>query len=246
MVVRDLLTRGLLVGLLAGVVAFGVAEALGEPQVSRALAVESQLYLQAHRAPDQTLVSRDVQSTFGLATGVLVIGTAFGGLLALAFAFAHGRVGRIRPRLTAAVVAAAGFSAFYLVPFLKYPPNPPSVGQPSTIGHRSDLYFGLVLISVLSTAAAIVLARRLTPRLGGWNATLVAFAAFVAVTAVVFAVMPGVSEVPFALPPATLWRFRMASLATQFALWATIGLAFGALTERSPAGRRRAALDALR
>jgi hypothetical protein len=246
MAVRQLLTRGLLVGLLAGVVAFGVAEMLGEPQVSRAIAVQTQLYQQEHRAPDPVLVSRDVQSTFGLATGVLAIGLALGGLFALAFAFAHGRIARVRPRVTSVLVATAGFAAVYLVPFLKYPANPPSVGQPSTIGHRSDLYFGLILISVLSTTGAIILARTLTRRFGGWSATLIALAGFLAVVGVVFVLMPGVDEAPFALPATTLWRFRLASLATQFALWATIGLAFGALTERSPANRRQQALDALR
>src|SRR5579864_1782425 len=109
MAVRDLLIRGLLVGLFAGLVALGVAEVLGEPQVSRAIAVEAQLYRQEHRPADPVLVSRDVQSTLGLATGVLVIGAALGGLFALAFAFAYGRIGRLRPRVTAVVVAAAGF-----------------------------------------------------------------------------------------------------------------------------------------
>ncbi len=157
MVVRDLLVRGLLVGLLAGVVAFGVAELLGEPQVNRAIVVETRIDQQLVRQPAPAIVSRAIQSSVGLATGVLVLAATFGGLFALAFAFAYGRIGRAGARVTAVLVAAAGFCAIYLVPFLKYPANPPSVGQPSTIDHRTELYFAMVLISVLTMIGAIVL-----------------------------------------------------------------------------------------
>jgi hypothetical protein len=246
MSVRDLLIRGLLAGLIAGVFALGVAEMLGEPQVSRAIAVETQLYQQEHETPDPVIVTRDVQSTVGLATGVLAIGAALGGLFALAFAFAYGRVGQVGPRSTALGIAGAGFVAMYLIPFLKYPANPPSIGQPSTLDHRTGLYFGLMLISVLTMIGAVSWGRSLAGRFGAWNAALITAAAFLAVTTAVFIVMPGLNEVPAAFPATTLWRFRMASLATQLTLWTTIGLVFGALTERSPANRRRDTLEAFR
>jgi Probable cobalt transporter subunit (CbtA) len=66
-------------------------------------------------APGPELVSRAVQSGVGLLTGVVVYGTAFGGLFALAFAFAYQRIGRLNARGTAALV---------LVPQLKYPSTP--------------------------------------------------------------------------------------------------------------------------
>ena len=64
-------------------------------------------------------------------------GLALGGLFALAFAFAYGRVARASPRATALWLAAAAFVVVYLVPFLKYPANPPAVGDPDTIGRRT-------------------------------------------------------------------------------------------------------------
>jgi predicted cobalt transporter CbtA len=50
---------------------------------------------------------------------------------------------------------------------------------------------------------------------------------------IAYLVLPGVNEVPRDFPAAVLWRFRLASLGTQAVLWATLGLVFGALTERS-------------
>ena len=75
---------------------------------------------------DAELVSR-AQSGLGLFIGVVVYSAAFGGLFALAFAFAYGRMTR-RLRGTAALLAALAFVALYLMPSLKYPANPPSVG----------------------------------------------------------------------------------------------------------------------
>lgn len=50
--------------------------------------------------------------------------------------------------------------------------------------------------------------------------------------AIAYLVLPGVDEVPGNFPATVLWRFRLASLGTQTVLWTTLGLAFGALTER--------------
>ena len=48
-----------------------------------------------------------------------------------------------------------------------------------------------------------------------------------------------VDEVAGGFPATLLWRFRLASLGTQAVLWTTLGLLFGALTERSLQDRRR-------
>jgi predicted cobalt transporter CbtA len=235
---RDLLVRGLLAGVLASVLAIGFAEVFGEPQIDRAISVEDRIAQQAGRAPEAPIVSRAVQRTLGLAIGVLTIGTALGGLFALAFAFAYGRLPLRSPRATALVLATAGFVAVFLVPYLKYPANPPSVGNPDTIGHRTALYFGMMALSAAAAVGAVVLAHRLVARFGGWDGTLLALGAFVAVVAVAYVAMPGVNEVPTQFPAVTLWRFRVAALGTQLVIWAGLGLIFGGLSDRRHATRR--------
>ena len=231
--VGSLILRGLFVGFVAGLLAFGCAKFIGEPQVDRAIAFEAQMDAAKGEAPDPEIVSRKVQSTIGLLTGVLVYGTAIGGLFALVFAFASGRVGRIGPRGLAALLALAGFLAIILVPQLKYPANPPSVGDPETIGPRTALFFVMIAASIASMVGAVNLGLHLKRRLGAWNATLTAAAAFVVVIAVVQLLLPDVNEVPEDFPAVVLWRFREASFAIQIVLWAGIGLGFGWLTERS-------------
>ncbi|MGW5781182.1 CbtA family protein [Streptomyces sp. NPDC003863] len=254
--VRSLLVRGMLAGLIAGLFAFAVAYAVGEPSVNGAIAVEEAKAageapaghgshaghgggtVAVESAEEEEGFSRSTQSTFGLATGVLVYGVALGGIASLAFSFALGRIGRFSPRATAALTAAAAFTTVYLVPFLKYPATPPAVGNPDTIGKRTTLFFLMILLSVLLGIAALIAGRRLAPRLGNWNATLAAGAGFVAVTAVAFAVLPGNEDsVAAGFPAGLLWDFRLASLAIQAVLWAVFGIAFGVFAQKVLAPR---------
>ena len=114
--VTSLLVRGLLAGLVAGLLAFGFARIFGEPQVDRAIAFEQAIEHARHEAPAPELVSRDTQAGIGLFTGIVVYGVALGGLFSLAFAAAYGRVAALSPRATAALLALLGFLAVVLVP----------------------------------------------------------------------------------------------------------------------------------
>jgi predicted cobalt transporter CbtA len=258
----QLLLRGMLVGVVAGLLAFGFAKVFGEPQVDRAIAFEEQHghgdHAEHHHdqagphdhadhdnhaanasgEPAETeLVSRTTQSGLGLLSGVVVYGAAMGGLFALVFAFANGRVGAIGPRATAALLALGAFVAIVLVPAIKYPPNPPAVGSPDTIGARTAYFFMMLALSIATLSASVGLVRRLQRSLGAWNAAFVGGAAFILVIALVQLALPEINEVPREFSAVVLWRFRVASLGMQLMLWTTIGLMFGALTERAAAKR---------
>ncbi|MFD0905117.1 CbtA family protein [Actinomadura sediminis] len=231
---RRLLVRGMLAGLAAAAVALVVAWIYGEPRVADAIAFEEAAARAAGGHPhEEEVVSRTAQRTVGLITAVGVYGVAVGGLFAIAFAFAQGRLGALGARATAAVVAAAGFVALVLVPSLKYPATPPAVGDPETIGGRTALYFGMAALGVLATAAALIVGRRLVPRLGAWNATIVTVIGFVVLIAVANRLTPDPDALPDGFPATVLWDFRIASLGIQLALWATLGLLFGFLSERA-------------
>lgn len=226
--VRALLVRGMLAGLAAGVLALVVAYLLGEPRVDSAIAFED-----AHsHEHEMEVVSRSLQSTAGLATGVLVFGVAVGGIAALAFCVALGRIGAFGPRATAMLLAGGALLTVYVVPFLKYPANPPSVGDPGTIGKRSTLYVLMIVLSVLLAVAAVIFGKRLAPRLGNWNATVAAVVGFGVVVGLAYAFLPTVNEVPKDFPAPLLWQFRVASLAIQITLWSAFGLIFGHLAQR--------------
>jgi putative cobalt transporter subunit CbtA len=239
---RALLVRGMLAGVLAGLVALVFAAAFGEPQVAAAIRVE-----EAHAAAGEAgaePVSRLVQSTVGLGLAIIVFGAAVGGVFGLAFGFLYGRLGASGARATGARatalgVAATGFVAGSLVPFLKYPANPPGVESSLGMRERTALYFLVLLIAVLVAIGALIAGRSLVARWGAWNGAIAASLGFVVIVTVIGAVLPGAPSQGEGFPPELLWRFRVASLGTQAALWVALGLVFGALTER--AERRDAA-----
>jgi len=244
MTTGSLLWRGMVVGFVAALLSFALLKTVGEPALDRAIAFETamdQAKAKAEVARGEhpgpiveapELVSRHVQAGIGLFTGVTVYNIAFGGLFALAFAICYGRIGDWSPRVTAGVLALSGFLAIYAVPIIKYPANPPSIGNPDTIGIRTAIYFGMMLLSFASMIAAWNVRNRLVDQLGAWNATLVGAAVYL-VAVVIFALaMPPLNEVPEGFPAVVLWQFRMASLGAQAIMWTVLGLGFGAWVER--------------
>lgn len=255
MTVKVLLVRGLVVGLVAGLVGFVFARLLGEPQVRKAIQFESFIDDKVkHLAPTAELVTRPIQGNYGLATGTLVFGVAIGGIFALVFAVANGRIGGLSARATALVIAVLGLVSVYVVPNLKYPANPPSVGSPDTIERRTWLYLLMIVVSIVFMIAAVVIRQHLVDRAGGWNATILVATGYLAVMAICYVALPGVNEVPqqgihgvvraittdgVTFPPQVLWRFRVASFGVQALVWVTIGLGFGAWTDHKIRQLRR-------
>lgn len=248
---RAFLVRGLIAGLLAGFAAFAVAYVVGEPHVDRAIAIEESSSAPAdHHGDagsaaaahshdgDAAVVSRQDQSTWGLATGTVTIGVTIGGILALVAAGAMGRLGKLSPTVSTTLVGAIGYVAVVLVPFLKYPATPPAVGSGDTIDERTALYFTFLLVSVATAAVCTVLVSKLLDARGVQTAVLIGAGTYVAVVVVVGALLPTVDEIGD-FPGDVLWDFRVASLLTLTALWATVTIVLTALIGRLHAEHAR-------
>jgi hypothetical protein len=266
--VRALVLRGAAVGALGGLLAYLFAWVFAEPAIQAAIdyeagrsEAEAAIAAAAGEVPNgegPELFSRAVQGNVGLGVGVVAFGVAVGLFFAVAYCMAYGRTGNLRPGPLALLMALGGFLMLFLVPFVKYPANPPAVGDHDTIRDRAALWLLMVVVAVVCTVAAVWLGQRLRPRYGTSNATLLACAAFVVVIGAVMAALPALGELsmhaahgggaftetPQPLRDAAgaivypgfdadvLWRFRVASIGAQAILWATIGLAFAPLAER--------------
>jgi len=258
---KQIIGRGLLAGALAGVLAFVFARIFVEPVIDRAIAFEDGVGA-AHEAMHgghehgAEVFTRGVQANIGMGFGVLAFSVAMGALFAVVFAVTYGRVGNISARLLSIYVAGGMLLSLYVVPALKYPANPPAVSLDETIRQRTLLYLLMVVASALLMVAAVYLGRQLTARLGAWNATLAAGAAYLVAMGMVMLVMPTIDETPGPLrddagtivlpgfPAADLYEFRLYGLLTQVIIWATIGLVFGELASRLLDGRKRESVAA--
>lgn len=262
---KQIIGRGILAGALAGVLAFIWAKVLIEPIVGRAIDFEDGVGA-AHEAMEHAhgghshgeggeVFTRGIQSNIGMGFGVLAFSVAMGALFAVVFCVVYNRT-TISTRALSVLTAGGMLVSLWVVPALKYPPNPPAVSLDETIQQRTLLYLLMVVISAALFVAAIYLRGSLLTRLGAWNATLAAAGAYVVAVAVVMLVLPTIDETPGPLrdaagniifggfPADDLYEFRLFALGTQVVMWATIGLVFAALASRLLDGKRQEQLTA--
>ena len=152
---KKLIVRGVFAGAVAGVLAFIFARIFAEPVITQAINYESgrdAVIAALDKAagvpvppPGPDIFSRTIQANVGIGVGMIAFGAAMGALFAVAYALCLGRVGNVRPRSLALLLAGGGFLGVYLVPFVKYPANPPSIGHPETIQQRGGYYLLMVL-----------------------------------------------------------------------------------------------------
>lgn len=217
------LLRGLLAGVAAGLLTGLVALLFAEPTLDAAIALEE--------AGADELFTRGEQKA-GLVLGLVLVGLALGALLALAYRVLPDDL-RARPWTRSLALAAGGFAAIYLVPFLRYPANPPGVGDESTLDARTSAYLLCIALGVAVLSASVAASRALARRgLPGWQRQPVVAVVAVGVIATAYALMPpaaGVGDVPADL----VWDFRLRSLGLQVLFYATLGAVFGALAERA-------------
>ena len=157
-------------------------------------------------------------------------------MFSVLFALANGRMGSLGPQQTSVLLAVMSYVTVFVVPALKYPPNPPSIGEPETIlvPHR-DLFPAAGDLG-RGDHRRWLLRQRLVAQYGTWYASLVAAGAYAIVIGAFYLILPNINEVPDGFPAATLYDFRLASLGIQAVLWGSIGVIFGYVVERTMEG----------
>jgi predicted cobalt transporter CbtA len=232
------MAAGLLAGLLAGLFALIVAE----PLLDQAIGMEQRTHQEGQDSATHThedegdVFSRSTQKV-GLFFATGLSGVLVGGLFGLVFAYFRGRMDSESDWIRSLSLAAALFAGAVLVPFLKYPANPPTVGDPDTIGARAVAYFAMVGLSLLAMLAAWYISKLLRER--GVSAPVRQVAVGLGLVIVLIGLLVGLPATtdPGEFPAGLLWNFRLSSLGTQLVLWAGLAALFGLLCER--ANRRK-------
>jgi len=215
--------RGALAGVIAGIIGFVFARIVAEPVINQSIDYESgrdeilgKLNEVAEGMPGMDgpeIFSRTVQSTVGIATGVIAFSAAMGALVAVAYVALHGRV-HVRPRNLVWMIVGFGFLGVYLLPFFKYPANPPAIGHDFTIVTRGHLYLAMVAGSLILLGLAVYLFRVLVRRFSTGIAVALSTAVFAVVFAALISVLPSLGDLPANVEETSQFGFARAATET--------------------------------
>jgi hypothetical protein len=226
----SILKLAVVAGLIAGAVISGFHTLLIEPYIERAIAIE-EIHSQAHgEAHEEPVVDRPTQR-WGLVLGFILYGAIWGLLFGVLIYLTQGW------RPTTWSIVRYGFVLAVLVgwsvalfPFLKYPANPPGVGEPDTVGYRQALYVGFIALSIIGSGLAMGLFRLLNRprtatapagRSGLWIAVF-----YLIYAAAIYTILPTNPD-PIEMPAELIWTFRVISFAGLILFWMILGGIFG-------------------
>jgi predicted cobalt transporter CbtA len=222
---------GALAGLAGGVTLALFLRLVGESPIGDAVRLEAARARAEGMVPNE-MFSRATQQIGGM-IGAAIYGVCVGLVFAVIFAVLRHRLGGRDDWRRAITMAAVGFLTVALVPDLKYPANPPAVGNPDTISQRTALYLVMVAWSIVATWAAWRFTRWLRERGAADHVRLPAVAALYAlVVGAGLAFLPGSPDTVTA-PATIVWRFRLASLGGSLCFWMVTGVTFGWLMLRA-------------
>lgn len=246
--------RYLIPGVVGGIVSFVFSRVMIEPLIGAAVDYEeAREHAEEHLAGGDhghghEIFSRSIQENVGAAVGVIAFAVVMGVLFGVAYTVLRAVLDRrgVTPDPTAlALLLSAGlFGSIAVVPGLKYPPNPPTVGLEETIGARSSAFLMITVISVLGASVAVAAGLAWSRRWGAWPATALAVGGYAAAMLIAFLALPSFQEVPGPLagsggvlidgfPAHVLAEFRTYSLLNQALMWLTIGVTWAWLSSVS-------------
>ncbi|HYF62474.1 MAG TPA: CbtA family protein [Herpetosiphonaceae bacterium] len=234
----------LLAALVAGLVVSAFHLVVTEPVIDEAIALEEQ---QAHTADapshhEEPIVSRTAQKA-GLFLGYLLYGASWALLLAVLFHLLQESFVELGPRSGALVFAGLVFWACVAIPFLKYPANPPGVGEADTIEFRQRMYLLIQGLAAIAVVLAWLSSRRIAGSPTGVRRWALVGIAMLLIAGLLYLSMPGNPD-PIRAPMELVLRFRLRAIAGLALYWTVFGLSFGwFLARRTGLPARRPALS---
>ena len=219
----------LLAGAIAGTILGVMNQVAVEPYIERAIELEMQNTVQSGQVidSDEFTAYRFWQKGGEIVAGT-ILGLSIGSLFGIVFAYTHSSIPGSNNKKKALIVAGIMWFVLFLMPALKYPANPPAVGDPETIYYRQTLYVAFLAISGFSALGLAFLYRRM----GSLNIKKTTIpAAYAAIIAGAYLAMPS-SPDPINAPMDLVIGFRAASAITLSIFWGLLGVIFGSFWDK--------------
>jgi len=216
------LFSGALAGTVHGIVNLGIVE----PHLDEAIGIENQNLFASGEEEDTPQfwaeydAYRDWQKSGQVLAGT-ILGTSIGALFGIVYAFARHVLPGSNDLKKTLLLAGVMWFTLYLIPFLKYPANPPTVGDGETVVLRAILYLSFIAISGLGVVAFYKLSKKLNG-----NKKYLALAGYAGLMVITFVAMPDNPD-EITAPMNLVNEFRFVSVIGVSSFWATVGIVLG-------------------
>ena len=204
---------------------------LVEPYLDGAIMIENQSLFASGQEEDTPEFWAEYESyriwqKGGQVLAGAILGTSMGALFGIVYVLSRNALPKGHDLKKASVLAAIMWFSVYLVPFLKYPANPPTVGDGETVVLRAVLYLSFIAISGFGAVGFYQVYRRVAK-----NRRFVAFVGYAALVTVAFALMPPNPD-EVAIQAELLDGFRVMSAVGVTIFWTALAIILGIMWQR--------------
>jgi hypothetical protein len=218
------LSSGVIAGIILALLNLGIVE----PTIDKAIALEVQKQVSSGENVNLSeLIDYRYWQKAGAFAGGAIYGAGLASLFGVIFVFARNKLPGKNSKQKAIFLAGIMWFVLYLMVALKYPANPPAVGNPETIYYREVLYVAYIMISgfaALAMAAIWIKIRMNSKRI----IVPLIYAAIMGTAYVVMPSNPDKIEISMDL----IQTFRILTTLTIGIFWAILAIIFGSLWDK--------------
>ena len=215
-------------GALAGTI-HGIANlAIVEPYLDQAIGIENQNLFASGEEEDtpQFWVEYDSYRDWQKGGQVLagaILGTSVGALFGIVYALSRHVLPQGNDLKKTLTLAGVMWLTLFFIPFLKYPANPPTVGDPETVVLRAILYLSFIAVSGFGAVAFYQLSKKIKSK--SKIVLVIGYGIFIAI---VFALMPPNPD-EISAPMDLVNGFRAMSVVAVSLFWVSVAVILGGL-----------------
>ncbi len=216
------LISGALAGTIHGVVNFAIVE----PYLDQAIGIENQNLFASGEEEDNPQFWAEYESyriwqKSGQVLAGIVLGIAMGSLFGIVYVLSRNSLPGKNDVSKSLILAGIMWIVIYLIPFLKYPANPPTVGDGETVVLRAILYISFILISGFGAFIFYKLSKKFQN-----NKKYLGLFGYVIFIVIAFFVMPENPD-QITAPMNLVNEFRLMSILGVSSFWGSIGIILG-------------------
>ena len=216
------LVSGALAGLVHGTINF----ALVEPYLDQAIGLENESLFASGEAEDTLEFWAEYESyriwqKSGQVLAGVILGLAMGSLFGIVYALSRNSLPGKTDVTKSVILAGIMWLTIYIIPFLKYPANPPTVGDGETVMLRAILYVSFIALSGIG----VVIFYKLSQKLQN-NKKYFGLFGYVIFITILFFVMPENPD-EITAPMNLVNEFRLMSVLGVSSFWISVGLILG-------------------